>query len=249
MTQQGIKAQRCPAYAPAELFFKKRQHVHQHSPMGSMLIVIARTSSHVTPLRQAILHIENQIVRNDCIQANRLQEQLTAGRDVFPHPGTCHSIVFSGHKSWYPLPIYHSSFNTLPETLSIELLEQAAIQGREVTLLVRGMPGHSTYPNILKRIHERFPHLVVRITFALRPEFLLAANCCLPPVNIQQPFQIPVTPSPASQLFFTDLCNARFITRQYDHPQQQHHPSRKRFNDIAKEETGARTRGLPAALA
>lgn len=145
---------------------------------GPLMIGICRTSGVVPPIMENILHLENLLVMNDCYAANRQAEQSDPNRPIFTDFGVYDSLVFNGEHASTPFPIHHSAHNSPAQGRFITLLQQADMEGREVILLIRNISGHSIYPNVYERIHQRFPSLVVRIVYALRPTFDQFANCC-----------------------------------------------------------------------
>lgn len=124
------------------------------SSRGPMFVSIARTSGWVGQALVNVLHLENQLVRNHCIQWHRAEEAVDQNRPVFPQPGAYHSVVFNGEKAYAPIPVYHSTYNTAAQTQFVLFLEQANAVAQEIVLLVRGISGHSVFRHTYSRIHK-----------------------------------------------------------------------------------------------
>lgn len=135
----------------------------------------------------AVEHIKNRLVMLDYIHEWRQLEQQQPAVTHLPLPVTFYSYVFA-QPAWPPIPAYHDNDNNAAETQYIHMAEQAAAQGRQVVELVRGIPGHSVFPNAYRPLSERVPNLHPRVAFALRPNFLTYMNCALPQIQAGTPF-------------------------------------------------------------
>ncbi|KAK5734570.1 hypothetical protein LTR17_008791 [Elasticomyces elasticus] len=177
---------------------------------GPVFISAVRTSSQVPQAVVNQLHIENQIARNDFYQARRLAEQQDPNLPVVPNFASYHSLVFNGVNAADPFPIYWAPNQSWTQRQFIQILAHAAAQGREVIILIRGLSGHSVFPNVYARIHQRWPTLVVRIAYVFRPQFIGAYNCVLAalyPHRLPRPFHLHVTAPTARNMYHSRLIN------------------------------------------
>ncbi|KAK5712812.1 hypothetical protein LTR15_011805 [Elasticomyces elasticus] len=212
-----------------------------------IMIPIARTSSRVPQWMVNVLHLENQIVRNDYYQARRAAEAQDPNLAVVPDYGQSFSLVLNGESAWAPFPVHFAPNQTLAQRMLIHILDHAAAHGLEVMLLPRGVPGHSVAPNVYARIHQRWPNLVVRVAYTLRPQFLANANCALPLALQAAPFRLQVAPMSARHFYHSCMINIRDMVDQYQGTL--HSPMIQQLLDFHDEEYDARTGGLPWAVA
>ncbi|KAK4891455.1 hypothetical protein LTR27_009950 [Elasticomyces elasticus] len=177
---------------------------------GPVMIGAVRTSGVVPQIVVNRLHVENQIVRNNFYQARRHAEQQDPALPVVPDFATYHSLVYNGISAADPFPVYWAPNQSWEQQQFIQILAQAAAQAREVIVLVRGIPGQSVFPNVYARIHQRWPNLVVRIAYALRPHFIANYNCVLAmlqPHRLPNPFRLHITLPTARNLYHSRLIN------------------------------------------
>ena len=158
-------------------------------------------------------------MRNDWYAAHRLAEQQDENRPKVPDFTTYHSLVFDGVDAALPIPTYWAPFLSFAQVQFINLLQLANAQGREVMLIIRGVSGPSVAPSTDARIHKRWPNLVVRISYALRPNFVDNDDCVikmLQPHRLPVPFSLRVTPRTARNIYHSRLINIKDLEDQFN---------------------------------